>query len=72
MKAKAKPATLASRLRAARAAANLTQDQAAAAAGIHQSYLSLLESGARTEPTLSTLRRVAAALGRPLAELIGT
>ena len=66
-----KTRTLAARLRAARESAKLTQQQAAAAAAIDQSYLSLLESGQRTDPGLATLRRLAAALGLPLAELIG-
>lgn len=37
----------------------------------HQLYVSMIESGARENPSLPVLKRLARALGVPLAELLG-
>ncbi|MDA2910410.1 helix-turn-helix domain-containing protein [Nitrospiraceae bacterium AH_259_D15_M11_P09] len=48
----------------------LTQDQLAARGGVTKPYVSQLESGARKNPSLATLKRLAKALGVPVAELM--
>lgn len=56
-------------VRAARLRAGLTQVQASEKAGIHQPQWAILESGV-SNPSLTTLRRAAAALGCPLRDLV--
>ena len=56
-------------LREARRHAGLTQDQLAARSGIDQSTISDLETGRNTDPRLSTLTRLAEALGITPSEL---
>lgn len=57
----------ASRVRAARVAAGLTQAQLAAALGVTQGRVHAIEAGKPV--TLETLWRIAGALGRPASEL---
>lgn len=52
-----------SAIRQARKARGLTQQQLAQAAGIAQSYVSMIESGAWGNVTTDTLERIALALG---------
>lgn len=56
-------ATIGARLADLRKAAGLTQSELAELAGITQSRVSDIERGAVVDPQLSTLRRIAAALG---------
>ena len=65
--------TLAPRLgrtvRKYRLAAGLSQEALADKAGLHRTYVSLLERGLRN-PSVDTLRQVAAALGVPTSQLV--
>jgi transcriptional regulator with XRE-family HTH domain len=56
-------------IRREREAAELTQEQLAAEAGIHRTYLSLLERGQRT-PTIEVLRRLAKALKTTMTAIV--
>ena len=56
------------RLRSLRLKAGLSQEEVAARATVHVTYLSGIERGQRN-PTLKSIRRVAAAIGVPLKEL---
>lgn len=56
-------------IRAARIAAGMTQQQLADALGIAQQSVARWETGER-EPRVSTLKRIAAALGCDLRDLI--
>jgi transcriptional regulator with XRE-family HTH domain len=47
----------------------LTQEELAQQADLHESYISVIESGQRN-PTWSTLRSISRGLGVPLFELI--
>jgi transcriptional regulator with XRE-family HTH domain len=55
------------RLRKAR---NLTQQALADASGVTRVYINMLETGQKTEPTLSRLRKLALALDVPVAVLV--
>lgn len=55
-------------LRRARRRRGLTLRQVAAAAGVTESFVSQVERGA-TNPSVSTLRKIAGAIGEPLATL---
>jgi transcriptional regulator with XRE-family HTH domain len=57
------------RLKQARESAALTQQQAAEAAGVPQSYWSRLETGGRQNPSMDVLVRVARAVGVSLDDL---
>lgn len=57
-------------IRTCRQTRQLRQSEVAEHAGISNSYLSLLERGLRTDPSVQTLQRVADALGVSLAVLI--
>ena len=48
----------------------MTQDQLSKRARITKPYLSQLESGARKNPSLPVLKRLARALGVPVTELL--
>ena len=61
--------TLPARLRAARAALDLTQMDVAARAGIGQTHYSAIERGAQA-PAPDTLRRLANALGTTVGALV--
>jgi len=56
-------------VRAARREHGWAQEELSEAARLDRTYISGLERG-RRNPTLSTLERIAAALGCPLADLI--
>lgn len=56
-------------LKRIRKASGLTQMRLAEKSGVAQSFISDVEAG-RAEPTLRTLRRLAAALGMPVSELL--
>ena len=58
------------RLRTLRLNKNLTQAALAKKVGVTRGYLARLEMG-RHDPPLSRLRKLAKALGVPLAELLG-
>ncbi len=63
------PRRLDSVLRELRAQRNMTQEELAKRAKITRSHLSLLEAGHRKNPSLDVLKRLARALGVPVAEL---
>jgi transcriptional regulator with XRE-family HTH domain len=69
-RARRRPAPLGARLRALRHAAGLTLAGVAGPAGVTVPYLSQLETGVRTRPSLAVLRRLAKALGVPLMRLL--
>lgn len=48
----------------------LTQTELASRVGVTAAYISMLESGAKGNPTLGIVRRLAKALGVSVAELI--
>ncbi len=54
-----------------RAGKGLTQVELATKAKVTQAYVAKLESGAKTNPSLEILERLARALGVPVAELLG-
>jgi transcriptional regulator with XRE-family HTH domain len=60
---------MARRLKALRTAAGMTQEQLARASALSLGYVARLEIG-RHDPKLSTLKKLAKALGVPLAELL--
>jgi len=49
---------------------NMSQSQLAQAAGVARSYVSMIESGARTNIGTQTLERMAAALGLPAGAIL--
>lgn len=63
--------SLASRLRRIREKEGLSSYALAAQSGVAASMLSRIESGQTTDPRLSTLRAIAAALGCSLDSLAG-
>lgn len=56
-------------MRAARQASGISQEELAHRAGLHRTFISQLERGVKS-PTLTTMDRVAGALGVPLASLL--
>jgi transcriptional regulator with XRE-family HTH domain len=60
---------MAARLKALRARRGMTQEQLAAKSGVGRSHLARLETG-RQDPTLSTLERLARALGVKVGRLL--
>jgi transcriptional regulator with XRE-family HTH domain len=64
------PRRLRTVLRTLREQKGLTQDQVAKRAGVTKPYLSQLESGARKNPSLPVLKRLAKALGVPVTALL--
>lgn len=56
-------------VRREREARNLTQAQVGVVAGLSRTQITNIEAG-RTEPPISTLRRVADAIGVPMKDLI--
>jgi transcriptional regulator with XRE-family HTH domain len=54
-----------------RTARGLTQEQVAKKAGVSKNYITMLEGGKRTSPSLDVLRRLAKAFGVPVTELLG-
>lgn len=61
--------TLGEQIKALRQARGWTREQLAERAGMTGAYLSMLESGKRSNPTRDALRRLAAALGTSVADL---
>lgn len=61
--------TFARNLRRAREKAGLSQEALADKAGMHRNAIALLEAGKR-EPRLSTIARLAKALGIPTRDLL--
>jgi transcriptional regulator with XRE-family HTH domain len=62
-------AAFAANVKHARAAAGLTQEQVADASGIHVTEVSRIERGLR-DPRISTVLRLADALGTPASSLV--
>lgn len=58
------------KLKARREELGLSQSEAAKKSGISQQHYSLAESGARTDPKLSTSEAIARGLGCNLTELL--
>jgi len=54
-----------------RTSKGLTQEQLAKRAKVSRGYLADLEAGHRKNPSVAALRRLAKALGVPVAELLG-
>ena len=71
MKTKTEPATIGQRIRAARLAAGMTQLDVARKTGIRANNISSIECGKHPTPTVTTLKRLAAALGCEVGELMG-
>ena len=65
------PKRLGKMLKQRREEQGLTQAALAHKVGVSQTYIAKLESGARTSPSLATLRKLAKALGVPVVELLG-
>jgi transcriptional regulator with XRE-family HTH domain len=64
------PTVFARMLKRLRERRKLTQLELARRARVPQGYISALESGEKTNPGLDVLRRLARALGVPVAELL--
>ena len=54
-----------------RQAKGLSQRALAARVGVSAAYITMLERGKKTNPSLPTLRKLAKALGVPVTELLG-
>jgi transcriptional regulator with XRE-family HTH domain len=65
------PKKLGAVLKQIREAKGLSQLDLAKRAKISQGYLSDLEAGEKKNPGIETLRKIAKALGVPVAELLG-
>jgi transcriptional regulator with XRE-family HTH domain len=63
------PSRLATRLRALRKTRSMTQEALAKKAHVSLGYIARLETD-RHDPKLSSLRKIAAALGVPVTELL--
>ena len=64
------PMTLATVLRTLREEQDITQEQLAKRARIARTYVTLLESGRKKNPSLDILKRLARALDVPVGELL--
>jgi transcriptional regulator with XRE-family HTH domain len=64
------PRRLAATLRDYRRANTLTQSRLAKRAGVSQGYIAALERGIKRHPSVSTLKRLARALGVRLTQLM--
>jgi transcriptional regulator with XRE-family HTH domain len=64
------PKRLSRVLRELRKAKGLSQLELAEKAKIERTYLTKLETGAKANPTLATLKRLATALGVPVTALL--
>ncbi len=64
------PVEFAKTLRALREAKGLTQTDLAERAGLHRVYITKLETGVETNPTLATLEALAKALGVRVSRLV--
>jgi transcriptional regulator with XRE-family HTH domain len=65
------PRRISTVIRELRGAKGLTQVQLAKRAKVTRGYLAQLEAGHKTNPSLPMLRKLARALGVPVAELLG-
>lgn len=65
------PKRLKTMVKALRQAKGLSQRALAARVGVTAAYITMLERGKKTNPSLPTLRKLAKALGVPVAELLG-
>jgi transcriptional regulator with XRE-family HTH domain len=70
-KLKESPVGIGDRIRTARKAANLTQEELARLAEVNLNVITRLERGASRDPHISTLHRIAHALGVSVDELLG-
>jgi transcriptional regulator with XRE-family HTH domain len=57
-------------IRRLREARGLTQAEVAERANVKKQYVTMLERGARKNPSLPVLKRIAKALGVPVTELL--
>jgi transcriptional regulator with XRE-family HTH domain len=64
------PRRLATVLRTLRERQDLTQEQLAKRAKVARSYVALIETGGKKNPSLDILKRLARALGVPVTELL--
>lgn len=62
--------TLGERIRAAREVRGLRQDQLAELARLSQEYISRIETGIKKDPRVSTIGRIAKALGVSISTLL--
>jgi transcriptional regulator with XRE-family HTH domain len=58
-------------IKALRQAKGLSQRALAARVGVTAAYITMLERGKKTNPSLPTLRKLAKALSVPVTELLG-
>jgi transcriptional regulator with XRE-family HTH domain len=58
-------------IKALRQAKGLSQRALAARVGVTAAYITMLEGGKKTNPSLPTLRKLAKALSVPVTELLG-
>lgn len=65
------PKRLSTVIKALREAKDLNQVELAKKVDVSVAYISQLESGERTNPSLDVLKRLAKALGVPVGELLG-
>ena len=64
------PRRLSTVIKKLREAQQLTQEELAKKAGVTQGYIGHLERGLKKNPSLPTLRKLAKALGVPVAALL--
>ena len=64
------PRRLATAIRQIRERQDMTQEQLGKRAKVTRSYVALIETGRKTNPSLDILRRLAHALGVPVTELL--
>ena len=64
------PKRLKTVIKALRQAKGLSQRALAARVGVTAAYITMLERGKKTNPSLPTLRKLAKALGVPVTELL--
>jgi transcriptional regulator with XRE-family HTH domain len=65
------PRTIGVTLKRLRESKGLSQLQLAKQADVAQAYISEMEAGAKKNPGIETLRKLAKALGVPVTELLG-
>ena len=64
------PRRLATVIKQQRQRANLTQEELAKRAKVARSYVALIESGRKKNPSLDIIKKLARALGVPATELL--
>ncbi len=65
------PKRLKTVIKALRQAKGLSQQTLAARVGVTAAYITMLERGKKTNPSLDLLKKLAKALGVPVTELLG-